>query len=244
MGWNSWDCYGLTVNESTLLASALVAQQQLLRHGWEYLVVDAGWYAAPGTVVFSTDGHGRVIPDTTLWPSSVGGVGFAPVTAKLHAQGLKFGIHVMRGVSASAVERKEPILGTSYTVADIAVPADACVWWASWFGVNASHPATQAYYDSVFSLYAQWGVDYVKVDCIFGMRDEHAADIAAISNAVARSGHPMLLSLSPGKDATPAEAQPIAPLVNMYRITDDLWDCWNASAPSPHCVHRAVRWSG
>lgn len=58
------------------------------------------------------DEWGRLQPDSTRWPSSVGGFGFSKVAEKVHSLGLKFGIHVMRGINLAAVNANTPILGT------------------------------------------------------------------------------------------------------------------------------------
>lgn len=83
------------------------------------------------------------------------------------------------------VDANEPIAGTSYTAKDIAVPGDKCVWWNDFYGINMTHPGGQAYYNSLIELYGgEWGIDFVKVDCIFGGRDGHTMDIIAISNSI------------------------------------------------------------
>jgi len=142
------------------------------------------------------------------------------------------------------VQENQPIAGTHYRAKDIAVQSDACVWWPDWYGVNLTHPAGQLYYDSLFQLYSDWGVDYVKVDCIFGGRDGHEADILAVSEAVAKASSSMLLSLSPGLGATPQLAGDINSKVNMYRITDDLWDCWNNQSTNAPCPYDHVTVTG
>src|SRR5271163_2330330 len=44
MGWNSWDSYGLTINESEFRANMEVMAAQLKEFGWQYAVIDEGWY--------------------------------------------------------------------------------------------------------------------------------------------------------------------------------------------------------
>jgi len=89
-----------------------------------------------------------------------------------------------------------------------------------------SHPAGAEYYKSIVELYASWGADFIKVDCIFAA-NYHEQDIIAISEAITGSGSDILFSLSPGGDATPVEAQQINKYVNTYRISQDFWDCWD-----------------
>ena len=44
MGWNSWDCYGASVNEEQLLGNARYMAEHLKEFGWEYVVCDIQWY--------------------------------------------------------------------------------------------------------------------------------------------------------------------------------------------------------
>ncbi len=93
------------------------------------------------------------------------------------------------------------------------------------YGVDMTKPGAQAYYDSVFALFASWGVDFVKVDDI--SRPYHRAEIEAIRAAIDKTGRPMVLSLSPGE--TPLDAgESVASNANMWRISDDFWDYWPA----------------
>ena len=157
------------------------------------------------------------------WPSSAGGKGFKPVIDKIHAMGLKVGIHTLRGsVSAAAIAAKSPILGTKYTVDQIATTG--CSWNKGWYAVNMSHPAAQPWFDSVYGQYAEWGVDLIKNDCIFA-QNMAADNIKAVSAAITKSGREMTYSLSPGGENNipklVADAKDIAASVNIYRITGD-----------------------
>jgi len=114
------------------------------------------------------------------------------------------------------------------------------VWWNDWYGVNMSHPAAQSYYDSIVQLYADWELDFIKVDCIFGTRDFHKADIIAISQAIQKTGREILLSLSPGVTTTSSLAQEISSYVNAYRITDDFWDCYNSNTTQSPCPYDGI----
>ena len=224
MGWNSWDCFQGNLNESIALEIAAAIKTHLLPSGYDSLTIDEFWYlgdcqAHSGCL----DQHGRPQPDVAKWPSSAHGKGFKPVIDKIHAMGLKVGIHTLRGsVSAAAIAAKSPILGTKYTVDQIATTG--CSWNAGWFAVNMTHPAAQPWLDSVYGQYAEWGVDLIKNDCIFA-QNMKADNIKAISAAITKSGREMTYSLSPGgqNEITQlvADAVEIAASVNIYRITDD-----------------------
>jgi alpha-galactosidase len=223
MGWNSWDSYGLTVTEPEFKANATVLAQKLLPHGWSYAVVDEGWYlknpeAKPGHFEFTLDANGRYVPAPGRF--SDGLKGLADWT---HAQHLKFGIHIVRGIPREAVNHNSPIAGTSFHAADAADKSDACPWNGDNYGVKPN-AAGQAYYDSIAALYASWGVDFLKIDCI-SSHPYREDEIRMVSEALRKTGRPIVLSLSPGP--TPVDkATHVAEYSNMWRISDDFWDHW------------------
>ena len=241
MGWNSYDYYDTTVNEEQVRANARYMSEHLRGYGWEYIVVDIQWYAhRPGTmreehqyIPFSTlemDGYARLLPDPERFPSSAGGKGFGPLAEYIHGLGLKFGIHIMRGIPRIAAHCHCPVLGAETTADRIADPSSICKWNPDMYGVR-DYPAGQAYYDSLFALYAEWGVDYVKCDDIcntnmYPHRPYSARhEVEMLQNAIQKSGRPMVLSLSPGP-ALIEEAWHYETYANMWRITDDFWDNW------------------
>ncbi len=229
MGWNNWDSYGLTIGEADYRANAKVLAS-LKQHGWSYAVIDMGWYMANpfGTTRiardFVIDANGRVVPTPARFPSAANGAGFKPLADWIHGLGLKFGIHIMRGIPRGAVERNSPIEGSRFFAAGAADTSDACGWDDSNYGIR-DNDAGRAYYDSLFRLYAKWGVDFVKVDCIAD-HPYRAAEIRQIANAIAKSGRPIVLSLSPGPTHIEHAAE-IARYGQMWRISNDIWDGWH-----------------
>ncbi len=231
MGWNSWDCYGPTVTESEVKANADYMAAHLRKYGWKYIVVDIRWYVGnPKThgynetdPVFNMDKYGRLLPAVNRFPSAAGGKGFKPLADYIHGLGLKFGIHIMRGVPKLAVERNTPVLGTNYTANEIYDTTELCTWLHDMYGADASKPGAQDYYNSLFKLYASWGVDFVKVDDI--ARPYHKNEIDMVRKAIDNCGRPIVLSLSPGE--TPIkDAGHVSTHANMWRIIDDFWDNW------------------
>ena len=233
MGWNSWDIFGTTVTEKQVKEQADAMAKHLLPAGYDILTVDIQWYEPnsvghaykPGAPL-EMDSYGRLLPGLRKFPSAANGQGFRPLADHVHSKGLRFGIHIMRGIPKQAARRNTPVLGTSLYAADIAVTSSTCPWNPDMFGVDASTPGGQAYYDSIFKLYASWGVDYVKVDDIARpYNDVQKAEIEAVRKAIDNSGRKMVLSLSPG--ATPIRAgEHVMQHANLWRITDDFWDRW------------------
>ena len=234
MGWNSWDCFATTVTETQTKEQADFMAKNLKAHGWQYIVVDIQWYE-PGArshayrddATLTMDEHGRLLPAPNRFPSSTEGRGFKPLADYVHALGLKFGVHLMRGIPRQAVEKDLPILGTPYRAQDIADRANICPWNPDMYGVDMTKPGAQAYYDSVFALLASWGVDYVKVDDISRPYLKHQDEIEAVRRAIDRTGRPMVLSLSPGETVIEA-ADHVTRHANLWRISDDFWDRWLA----------------
>jgi len=248
MGWNSWDCYGASVTEAEVRANADYMAEKLLKYGWEYVVVDIRWYVSnendhsynQDDPVYNYDANGVLLPSRERFPSAAGGEGsnqgFKPLADYVHSKGLKFGIHLMRGINREVWNKDLPIASSEFTTKNIKrnqwdngkvdIGAE---WLHDNYGMRKSE-AAQAYYDSMFKLYASWGVDYIKIDDM--LRDfshpkdsYYAGEIEMVRKAIDRSGRPMVLSLSPGA-APLSHADHLHENANMWRITDDLWDNW------------------
>ena len=232
MGWNSWNSFATTITEAQALETARIMAAKLLPAGYDVFTIDIQWYepdassyAYSAKPMPTMDANGRVLPAPNRFPSAANGQGFAALAAKVHALGLRFGIHVMRGIPRLAVERNLPVLGTTYRARDIADVTSICAWNPDMYGVDVRKPGAQAYYDSVYAQYARWGVDFVKVDDMSRPYDAHAPEIEAVARAIERSGRPMILSLSPGE--TPlVRADHVRRHAEMWRIADDFWDEW------------------
>jgi alpha-galactosidase len=234
MGWNSWDSYGLTINEQQFKSNVEYFAAHLKNFGWQYVVIDEGWYlqhpenagkpAADAGCNLSSDG--LYLPATNRFPSSSDARGFRPLAEYVHGLGLKFGIHIIRGIPRDAVRKNLPIAGSGFHAAEAADQSDLCAWNTDNFGIKANE-AGQAYYNSVAKLYASWGVDFVKVDCISQpYKDE---EIRMFSQALRATGKPIVLSLSPGP--TPlAKREHLQQYAQMWRISDDFWDIWKRNA--------------
>ena len=244
MGWNSYDCYGDNVVESEVLANAHYLADKMLAVGWDTVVVDYCW-SDPGAhdnnrnartnAPLVMDPYGRLLPAPNRFPSAVDGLGFKPLADAVHALGLKFGIHVMRGIPRLAVAANLPIDGSAFTAAEAANTNSKCGWCPDMFGVS-SNAAGQAWYDSCARLWAAWGVDYIKVDDL--SEPYHTAEVEQVRHAIDHSGRAIVFSTSPGE--TPiAEAQHILTHANLWRVSGDFWDNWKSL---DHEFTLAARW--
>ena len=245
MGWNSWDCYGASVTEETVKKNADFMAKYLKEYGWEYIVVDIQWYEPTATTheyhpftELCMDEYSRLIPAPNRFPSSAGGKGFAPLAEYIHSLGLKFGIHIMRGIPRQAVHQNGKIKGTERTAREVAKTASICHWNTDMYGLDPEKEGARAYYDSLFELYASWGVDFIKCDDIARELPHEEAELIMLSDALKSCGRDMVLSLSPGP-ALPEKAELYKQTANMWRITDDFWDQWELLYDM---FSRAERW--
>ena len=237
-GWNSWDCFGAGVNEEQLIANADYMAKHLKQYGWEYIVCDIQWYEPKACsndynnfAELCCDEYGRLIPAQNRFPSSKGGKGFKPIADYIHSLGLKFGIHIMRGIPRQAVHADLPIKDSEYTARQVAHHFSICSWNTDMYGMKNCDGA-QDYYNSIIKMYADWDVDYIKCDDIavteFRKWDNpYSADyeIEMLRNAIDSCGREIVLSLSPGP-ALRNKAEHLKANANMWRLTGDFWDLW------------------
>jgi len=229
MGWNSWDAYGLTINEADFKANAAVLAG-IKQYGWQYAVIDEGWYLedpfarTTEAQKFVYDEHGRLIPALNRFPSAASGAGLKPLADWVHGQGLKFGIHLIRGIPRESVRDDRPIADSKFTAKDAADTSDVCPWNQDNYGIR-DNAAGQAWYDSIMALYAGWGIDYLKIDCISD-RPYKGSEIRQVAAAIKKTGRPIVLSLSPGPTNL-EHAEEVGKYANLWRISDDHWDVWS-----------------
>ncbi len=250
MGWNSWDCYGAAVTEDIVRQNAEYMAANLKQYGWEYIVIDIEWSQPTASSHeyerFSSlemDEYGRLVPAVNRFPSAANGAGFKPLADYIHSLGLKFGIHIMRGMPRMAAHRHLPIKDSEYGCHEVANPNSVCAWNPDMYGLYCDKPAAKDYYESIFRLYAEWGVDFIKCDDIAREYPHCMKEIEVISDACRASGRDMVLSLSPGP-APLDRAEHLKKYANMWRITDDFWDEWRLlkgmfERAEKWCIHAA-----
>jgi alpha-galactosidase len=249
LGWNSYDAWGTSITEDETLANARYMKEHLLAHGWKYIVIDARWYDTVSSyddrnfnkersdVTLAADKYGRLLPAVNRFPSAGDGQGFKPLADKLHAMGLQFGFHMMRGIPRQAVNAKTPIEGSIFNAGDAGDPTNKCVWCPDMFGVR-NNAAGQAWYDAMFRLYASWGLDFIKVDDL--SVPYHGEEIEMIRKAIDKCGRPIVFSTSPGPTEI-THADQIKALTNQWRISGDFWDRWK---DLDHQFDLLAKWQG
>ena len=233
-GWNSCGAFMWSTSEAEMKANIDLTAELLQASGYNIIELDWYWYLDLNNVTTYLDEYGRPQPDVNRWPSSTGVQGFRRIIDYIHSKGMLFGLHVMRGISAVAVEYQLPVLGTNYTADQIYDAQRPCRWYcvpvSKFYALKTNHPGAQAYQDSLYAQFASWGVDMIKADCVYG-GDYVLDQIQSVSEAIEHSGRPMLLSLSPGNgpdqpDQQPSMSAAVTPMVNVYRMTADTWASW------------------
>ncbi|MFS2217405.1 glycoside hydrolase family 27 protein [Telluria sp. Tellsp104] len=232
MGWNSWNSFGPTITEAQALENADIMVAKLLPFGYNVFTVDIQWYEPNANsyeyrkdAELTMDQYGRLQPAPNRFPSAANGAGFKKLADQIHARGMKFGIHLMRGIPRQAVRLNTAILGTSLRAQDIADTKAICEWNGDMYGVDMTKPGAQEYYNSVFKQYAAWGVDFVKMDDMSRPYERNWPEVEAAHKAIAASGRPIVLSLSPG-EMDLRWANHVPHYAQMWRISDDFWDEW------------------
>ena len=232
MGWNSWDCYYSTVNEKITMANVRAQKRKLLKYGYDYVVVDIRWYAdhpSNGGGWYNQtnpdcrlDEYGRYIPSPTRFPK-----GFKWMADSIHRMGMKFGIHIMRGLPKYILDNPSAykLKGAEDVSWDKVYTSTTpeCTWLQDNLTIR-NNKYGQLYYNSIVDLYAEWGVDFIKVDDI--SRPYATEEINMLRKAIDQCGRPIVLSLSPGKTAYD-KVDDLHQKANMWRMMDDLWDKWS-----------------
>jgi alpha-galactosidase len=214
LGWNSWTNYGGRINEKAVVANAETMAARYKKSGFNYVVLDGGWHASPQIQdIDNVDQYGQ-ITNKVKFPN-----GIPYLAQQVHKLGLKFGIHIMRGVSRIGYRNNIPVFGTNYKVRDITDTTSICSWSNDNYGINMSKPGAQEYYDSFIGQLISWGVDFIKIDDI----TEHPDEILAVRAAIKKTGKEVVLSLSPGDNSKVNHLQAYN-VADMVRVTPDIWD--------------------
>ncbi len=223
MGWNSYDSYGASIKESEVVAQAQALKAHLQPFGWNTVVVDYRWYEPENKL----DANGRYLPSPSKYPSATNG--FKSLADQVHAMGLSFGIHIMRGIPRSSLTANPTIANSTYHASDAANTSDACPWDTHMWGVRGDTAAGQAWYDALFAQYAAWDLDFIKIDDMLNndTKTYHQAEADAIRKAVDKTGRAIVISFSPGPDDPswlPGSVADLNAEADMWRVVDDFWD--------------------
>ncbi|KAK4498252.1 hypothetical protein PRZ48_010909 [Zasmidium cellare] len=179
-------------NQSSILtqARALVANTpaSLLSSGDYYISLDSGW-----SVGCNGDEYGRIIDDTTKFNIS-------DLASTLHGMGLKLGVYVVPGIFSG--DGDKTIEGTDISIKD--------TWGGHDNGLcrtdfDYGKEGVQQWHDSVVGLFADWGVDLIKLDYVTPgspspggatLQPNTSGSVIAFHNAIEKVGRPIRLNIS------------------------------------------------
>lgn len=245
MGWTSYQALRPQALENEVRANADYMAQTLKAHGWQFVLVDYSWaYPNPPAdnggnpnqsrlkngqyaPLLNMDAHGRLLPDVRKFPSAKDGQGLRPLASYLHGLGLKFGLHVLRGIPRQAVWAKTPILGTNGITADqIADTVNVCPWLNHMYGIDMRKPGAQQYYNSLLELYGQWNVDYIKFDDMGQSQPfaYHKDEVEAVRTAIDDLRRPILFSVAPAQPFD--SSNHLRRHANLFRISNEAITTW------------------
>ena len=191
MGWSSWSSQEESINEAKVKAAADVMASKLASAGYQYVNIDDGWSNG-------FDSYGRLKPDTAKFPD-----GFSGTAAYVHSKGLKIGIYLTPGVNDTALAANYPIEGTTYHLKDIVTTAAGSTDKAAGATsrkIDYTKPGAVEYVQGYANLFANWGVDFIKMDFVGpgggGASANNQDDIQQWRAALDKTGRAIWLELS------------------------------------------------
>jgi hypothetical protein len=224
MGWSSWSLEATTfpgygvgwLTEAHVKAQSDAMHEKLQKFGYNRVNIDSGWHDK------LYDAYGRPLPDPAKFPDGIAGT-----AAYVHKNGQLLGIYYNPGIQDELYNLNPPILGTSAHIRDIVFqPKRPATGWRSNYRIDFSNPAAQAYVNSVASLFASWGIDFLKFDGVCPGSDitdisvDARQDVKAWADALAKTRRPIWFELSWDLDEDYAEYW--RQYANGWRVTGDV----------------------
>ncbi|MFT4210391.1 MAG: Ig-like domain repeat protein [Microbacterium sp.] len=250
LGWSSWsqqtlraagynEVDGTSYSYSWLTAdhvieAADIMADKLASHGYEYVNIDAGWWREWDWTP-EYDEYGRYAVDEARFPD-----GIESVIDYIHSLGLKVGIYVPVGMEKGAYDDGDfPIEGSATCTTHDAVYDDLRTTngWDSSYALDFDNEngCAQAWIDSLTRQYADWGIDFLKIDgvgygsgrsasneTVSGQYDNRA-DLAAWNIGFNKAGTDVTIALS--WSLSEDDASDWQQLGDSWRISGDI-EAW------------------
>jgi hypothetical protein len=223
MGWSSWSFVRRSPTEDKIKAqAAAMVSSGLISHGFGYVNLDDFWQKCDANG-FVVDGFGRWVVDPAKFPN-----GIKALADYVHSLGLKFGFYVTPGIAKNAVLQNTPIEGTTYHAQDIANTSatEKNYNCHNMYVIDYSKPGAQAFISSWAKQFADWGVDYLKID---GVGGADIPDVQAWATALKATGRPINYALS--NNLPIANATTWKQLANSWRTQGDV-ECYCGPGPN------------
>jgi alpha-galactosidase len=220
MGWNSWNCFGGSVNQQRVEAIAkATAQSGLIDHGWTYVSIDDTWQGQ------------RAGPDLALQPNDK----FPDIQGMcnlIHSLGLKAGIYSTPWVTSYAGFPGGSAENPQGTWVKPPLPKKVNKKILPW-AVGKYH-----FMKADARQWAAWGMDYLKYD----WNPIEPPDVAEMADALNGSGRDIVLSLS--NSAPFSGAADWARLSNAWRTSSDIRDNWQTLMRNGLSVIKWAKFAG
>lgn len=202
MGWNSWNCWGVSVDQEKVLASAhAIVAKGLVEHGWSYINIDDTWQG-------QRPGPTHALQPNEKFPD------LKKFCDDIHAMGLKAGIYSTPWITSYAV----------YPGGSADTPEGTWTKPAGPKTVNRKikpwHLGDYSFAKADARQWAEWGIDYLKYD----WSPNEAPETKEMADALRASGRDIIYSLS--NNAPFANAAVLSSLANSWRTTGDIRDVW------------------
>ena len=212
MGWNSYNCYGTSINEDKELRAAYaMVSSGLAQHGWTYVNMDDGWSAnVRNPVNHALQADPRRYKDIKA------------MVDEIHGLGLKAGLYSTPWEITYGGK-----LGGSSDYPDGAWPTNANFKAAK----NAKKPpfaiGKYSFATNNAAQFAAWGFDYLKLD----WGPVEAPETKAMYQALRATHRDIILSLSNNhiKNLFPLIGD-VSPWAQSWRTTTDINDNWKRVA--------------
>ena len=209
MGWNSWNCWGSSVNQEKVMHSAYgFIKNKLNEHGWTYINIDDAWQGVRGGSL------------NALQPDPKRFAAMGALADTIHAMGLKIGIYSTPWVRSYAgrlggsAENEKGEKDSLFTkkVKFNAKMLPAAIGKYSF----AKNDAQQ---------FANWGIDYLKYD----WAPVEAPETKEMEDAIKATKRDIVLSLSNNNPQTLLHnISEVAPNAQSWRTTNDINDSWRS----------------
>lgn len=239
-GWNSFLVYYEAINEASYRGTVEYMAANLAQYGYNYVMIDADWFTN-GTDLNTNNlnAAGYQLPWPTRFPSSGtnGELGFGPLATWTHSQGMYFGFHIFAGIpyySKPSGTFNPVVLSYAYNQGLCTFPSEDPITIGDPSGSGSytlallgGYPLNQAWYNGQIDLFASWGVDIIKLDCV----NYHTDEASMYALAIAQSSNPnIILIISSGIWDTGTISPQIAALKQQSTFVDagrvNLFDNW------------------
>jgi len=204
LGWNSWNCWAVAVDQDKILRSArAMAASGLVNHGWSYINIDDSWQGR-------RSGPRHALQPNEKFPD------MKRLADEVHGLGLKLGIYSTPWVTSYAMyaggSAQNPAGEWTKPTGPKTVNRKIFPWAIGQYSFAASDA----------KQWAGWEIDYLKYD----WHPNEVPETAEMLSALRISGRDIVYSLS---NATPFKfIGELSQLANSWRTTGDIRDYWGS----------------